>query len=96
MTDRILSLMAANSVSVSLALPFCSQSYSTPEPLTRGESAIGKVPRELVYSRSGDDVVSAGVRFSSAKESTKPITVPLGPWLGLLESEKSPSHRLAL
>jgi hypothetical protein len=35
----------------------------------------GKFPEQLVYVRSSDDVVSAGVMFTTAKDSTKPIAI---------------------
>jgi pimeloyl-ACP methyl ester carboxylesterase len=35
----------------------------------------GNFPEELVYVRSTDDVVSAGVRFTVPKESSKPIAI---------------------
>src|SRR3954453_22576037 len=35
----------------------------------------GKFPEQLVYVRSTDDVVSAGVMFTTAKGSTKPIAI---------------------
>jgi pimeloyl-ACP methyl ester carboxylesterase len=35
----------------------------------------GKFPEELVYSRTKDDIVNAGVMFVPAKESAKPIAV---------------------
>jgi pimeloyl-ACP methyl ester carboxylesterase len=37
--------------------------------------AVGKFPEQIVYVRSQDDIVDAGVIFTSAKDSVKPIAV---------------------
>ena len=38
----------------------------------------GKFPEELVYVRSKDDIVNAGVIFAPPKDSGKPIAVKFG------------------
>jgi pimeloyl-ACP methyl ester carboxylesterase len=57
-------------VGLFVALVFSLRSQSRPE-----NQQPGKFPEELVFTRSNDDVVSAGVRFQTAKDSAKPIAI---------------------
>jgi pimeloyl-ACP methyl ester carboxylesterase len=59
-------------IGVALLLAFLFRLGTRPRPENQ---MPGKFPEELVYVRSTDDVVSAGVRFTSPKDSSKPIAV---------------------
>lgn len=59
-------------ISIALLLAFFFWLRSRPRP----ENQLpGKFPEELVYVRSTDGVVSAGVRFTPPKELSKPIAI---------------------
>jgi hypothetical protein len=66
-------------IGVALLLAFLFRLSTRQRPVNQMPA---KLPEELVWVRSSDDVVSAGVRFTPPNNSSRPIAIRLGAWLG--------------